>query len=93
MSAAHETDLGDFDPEHPSDDDVGPRYLMETHWHTVRHDVSDQWFELKVSAVHVNGSGPAVEIGPWSICPEEARVLATSLAMLADESEGSVVRR
>jgi hypothetical protein len=86
-------DNGDFDAEHPTDEWDGPRYLMETHRITVRHDVSDEWFQLKISAVFIDSCGPAVEIGPWSVSPDEARVLAASLTMLADHADNSVVYR
>ncbi len=64
------------------------RRVVEQHWHVVQHDQSDEWVNLPARAVYVDAAGPAIEIGPFSLDPDDARLLAESLRMLADLAEG-----
>ena len=63
------------------------RTVLEQHWHTLRHDRTDEWVNLPVRAVTIDAAGPAVEIGPWSLCPRDTLLLADSLRMLAERAE------
>lgn len=74
------------DDEHPSPDgspDVA-RMVVERHIHQVRVDATDEWAYLPVTAVLWPGIGEVIELGPWSLSVQDARLLATSLQMLAD---------
>ncbi|NTW41870.1 MAG: hypothetical protein HGA44_18645 [Cellulomonadaceae bacterium] len=73
------------DPDHPSPDgqpDV-PRMVLERHIHQMRVDATDEWAYVPVTAVFWPGIGEVVELGPWSLSPEDARLLAASLTTLA----------
>lgn len=59
------------------------RHVLEQHWHTLRTDETDGYLNLPVRAVLIDAAGPAVEIGPWSVSPDEAQLLADSLRILA----------
>ncbi len=73
------------DPEHPSPDGCAcvPRMVVERHIHQVRIDATDEWAYIPVTAVMWPGIDEVVELGPWSLSPEEARLLASSLLTLA----------
>lgn len=64
------------------------RRVLEQHWHTWRHDSSDEWVNVPTRAVQIDSAGPAVELGPFSLSAPDARLLADSLRMLADLAEG-----
>lgn len=64
------------------------RHVLEQHWHTLLTDETDDYLNLPVRAVLIDPAGPAVEVGPWSVSPDEARLLAASLRILADTAEG-----
>lgn len=74
------------DPDHPTIEGMD-RYLLAEHEHDGRHDPTDEWISLTARAVLTEFSGPSVELGPWSFAPDEARLLAASLAILADRCE------
>lgn len=74
------------DPDHPTIEGMARRLLAE-HSHDARHDATDEWVTLTTRAVLVEFSGPGVELGPWSFSPDEARLLAASLTILADRCE------
>ncbi|MCA1007419.1 hypothetical protein LCL87_17010 [Rhodococcus hoagii] len=62
------------------------RYGIERHIHNLRHDQLDEYQDVAVTAVFSAGGG-SVELGPWSMAPDEARLLAVSLTQLADLAE------
>ncbi|CAN5120346.1 hypothetical protein BH11ACT1_BH11ACT1_19260 [soil metagenome] len=74
------------DTEHPSPDGTADaeRLVVERHLHQMRHDVTDDWAYVPVTAVLWPGVGEVVELGPWSLSVADARLLAYSLQMLAD---------
>lgn len=74
------------DTEHPSPDgtNVAERMVVERHIHTMRHDATDGWDHVPVTAVLWPGIGEVVELGPWSLSVADARLLAYSLTTLAD---------
>lgn len=74
------------DPSHPGSDEEG-RIGIERHWHAWNHDQLDELQTIAVTAVFQDGAGGSVELGPWSMDPHDARMLAQSLTMLADASE------
>ncbi|SDO19072.1 hypothetical protein SAMN04515671_0089 [Nakamurella panacisegetis] len=63
------------------------RIVLETHWHSGREDRTDGWVNFPVRAVCIDASGPSVELGQFSISPDQARVLADSLRILADVAD------
>jgi hypothetical protein len=67
---------------------IAGRYVLGRHEVVVRHDESDEWRTLPLRAVHVDAAGPAVEVGPYSISPREAREVAAMLRHLADVADG-----
>lgn len=77
------------DPNHPTFDD-GSRFFIERHYHQLQHDRLDEFEVVTVTAVYVdNGlTGHQIEFGPWSLSPEDARALATSLQFLAHACDG-----
>lgn len=77
-------DRGDYVSIMEDDPYPSARYELEQHLHVVREDRTDSWLTLPVRAVVVDGVGPAVEIGPYSVSPHEARMLADGLLVLAD---------
>ncbi|CAN5322498.1 hypothetical protein BH11ACT1_BH11ACT1_18120 [soil metagenome] len=74
------------DTEHPNPDGTADsqRMVVERHIHTLRHDVTDEWDHVPVTAVLWSGIGEVVEVGPWSLSVADARLLAYSLTTLAD---------
>jgi hypothetical protein len=73
------------DTEHPGMDGyAAARMVVERHIHLMRVDATDEWAYVPVTAVHWDGIGQVVEIGPWSLNPADARLLARSLVILAD---------
>lgn len=75
------------DPLHPTPTGI-ERYILVEHEHDGRHDRTDEWCVVTARAVLVEFFGPAVEVGPWSFAPDEARLLSASLAILADIADG-----
>ena len=47
-------------------------------------ETTDEWAHVPVTAVHWDGLGQVVELGPWSLSVADARILALSLTTLAD---------
>ena len=76
----------DPDPEHPSPDgcDFVDRLVVERHLHLMRHDASDGYDHVPVTAIYWPSIGQYVELGPWSMNPADARTLAASLTTLAN---------
>jgi hypothetical protein len=74
------------DTEHPSPDGTADaeRLVVERHIHTMRHDVTDAWDHVPVTAVLWPGVGEVIELGPWSLSVADARLLVHSLTTLAD---------
>ncbi|OIQ84055.1 hypothetical protein GALL_341350 [mine drainage metagenome] len=74
------------DTDHPSPDghDDTPRLVLERHIHKMRHDATDAWDHVPVTAVYWPGVDQVIELGPWSLNVEGARLLAQSLTTLAD---------
>lgn len=62
---------------------TGPRRVLDEHHHAVRVASSDEWVVVGAQAV-TDDHGGVVQLGPWSLDPDEARSLARSLAVLAD---------
>lgn len=73
-----------FDAARPKDP---AREVVELHFHSVRHDPTDEWVSLPVRSVAHIGYDPMVEMGPLSIRVDEARLLAASLTIMADLAE------
>lgn len=73
------------DAEHPTPDgcDVD-RLVVARHIHLMRHDASDGYDHVPVTAVYWPSIGEYVELGPWSMNPTDARTLAASLVTLAN---------
>lgn len=69
--------------------DLVTRQILETHWHSPLDEGPDEFVNLPVRAVIVDSAGPAVELGPWNLTPDDARLLAVSLKMLADLADGT----
>jgi hypothetical protein len=63
-----------------------PTIVLEQHRHVVLHEATDEWVTLTASAVFTDDgiTGPAVHLGDWSLSPNDARLLAQSLTILAD---------
>jgi hypothetical protein len=59
-------------------------HVLAEHQHTVLHEPSDQFRTIHVRAVDQGAFGPSVHLGDWSMRPDDARLLAASLTMLAD---------
>lgn len=74
------------DGEHPSPDgnDFLPRRVVERHIHQMRTDATDEWSYVPATAVLWEGVGEVIELGPWSMSIDEARVLAASLVALTN---------
>jgi hypothetical protein len=73
------------DTEHPGMDGyTDARMVVERHIHMMRVDATDEWAHVPVTAVYWPGVDQVVELGPWSLSPADARLLAQSLVMLAD---------
>lgn len=66
------------DPNEPT------RLVLEEHRHVVREDETDEWVIVPVRGCVVDSHGPHIELGPFSLSPADARLLALSLTMLAD---------
>lgn len=66
------------------------RHVLEQHVHVVADDESGEWVNLPARAVVIDCAGPGVELGRWSLSPDDARLLADSLRLLADLAEGRV---
>lgn len=69
------------DPNEPT------RLVIEEHRHVVREDETDEWVILPVRGCVVDSLGPHIELGPYSLAPADARLLALSLTMLADMAD------
>lgn len=69
--------------------DLVTRYLLEEHWQLMLDEGTDEFVNVPVRAVIDAAAGPAVELGPWTLSPDDARLLATSLSILADLAEGT----
>lgn len=74
------------DREHPSPDgnDFLPRLVVERHIHQMRTDATDEWAHVPVTAVMWPSVGEVIELGPWSMSADEARLLAASLTALTN---------
>lgn len=73
------------DPDHPGTD--GSRLHVDRHWHTFTNDRSQEFETIRAAAVFEQGPGVSIELGPWSMTPHDARVLAASLTVLADAAD------
>ncbi|WP_353647958.1 hypothetical protein ABLG96_13880 [Nakamurella sp. A5-74] len=71
--------------------DAGRR-VIEGHWHVVQHDATGDWVNVPARAVQVDSAGPAVELGPFSLSTDDARLLAESLRLLADLADAGMGR-
>jgi len=69
--------------------DLVNRHVLEEHWHLILDEGPDEFVNVPVRAVIVDAAGPAVELGPWTLSPDDARLLAISLSILADLAEGT----
>ncbi|MGI8417562.1 MAG: hypothetical protein ACR2P2_15455 [Nakamurella sp.] len=69
--------------------DLVKRYLLEEHWHLILDEGTDEFVNLPARAIIVDAAGPSVELGPWSLSPDDARLLAASLSILADMAEAT----
>lgn len=74
------------DSMHPTIDDCERRFL-ERHWHQLCHDEQDEFQWIAGTAVYQSGLGTRIEFGPWSLLAADARALAESLRILADECD------
>lgn len=80
--------LPNYDEPRASGNDMEPgRHILEEHLHVVLHDQADTFATLPARAVR-QVTGPAVEVGPLSLSPDDARLLAASLTILADVADG-----
>lgn len=78
-------DLPD-DPVHPPLDGA-TRMFLERHWHHLCHDQADGYEYQAATAVFMPTLGTRIEFGPWSFLAKDARALADSLRILADECD------
>lgn len=62
-------------------------HVLAEHQHTVLHEPSDTFCTIRVRAVDQPRIGPSVHLDDWSLSPDDARLLAASLNLLADETE------
>lgn len=72
------------DPAHPTFENA-TRYLIARRTQQMRHDATDRYEDIPITATYVNGLGEQIEFGPWSLSVREARELSDSLRDLADE--------
>lgn len=71
----------EIDPEHPSIDE-GDRLVVARHLHTLHHDQSGTFDYVPITATFNAFNGPLIELGPWSMDLEDARMIAQSLLTL-----------
>lgn len=62
-------------------------HVLAEHQHTVLHEPSDEFRTILARAVDQPRIGPSVHLGDWSLSPDDARLLAASLNLLADATE------
>ena len=62
-------------------------HVLAEHQFTVLDEPSDEFRTILVRAVDQPLNGPSVHLGEWSMNPDDARLLAASLNLLADEIE------
>jgi len=83
-----------YDPAHPYDEHR--HVLAEASLHpgdkVWRHDASDGWQDMPIRAVVIDTYGPAVEVGPYSITPSQARRVAAFLNAAADVADPTTER-
>lgn len=60
------------------------RTVLEEHHHQLQHHDSDRWIDVPARAVIVDIAGPTVEVGPFDLSPDDARLLGESLRLLAE---------
>lgn len=73
------------DPAHPTFEDA-PRLFVERHHHSLYQPQLEEWQTIPITAVFVSDglTGNCIEFGPWTLEPDEARLLALSLTTLAN---------
>ncbi|RYV52056.1 hypothetical protein [Pengzhenrongella frigida] len=62
-------------------------HVLAERQHTALHEPSDQFRTIRARAVDQPRIGASVHLGEWSMSPDDARLLAASLNLLADSIE------
>ena len=71
------------DREHPGIDGAA-RLVVERHIHRMVLDATEDIAYVPVTATYFEGIGEQIELGPWSMSIDEARMLAASLVALTN---------
>lgn len=73
----------EHDPQHPGIDGSA-RLVVERHIHRMVLDATEDIAYVPVTATYFEGVGEQIELGPWSLSIDEARILAGSLVALSN---------
>jgi hypothetical protein len=74
------------DPLHPVPGRAR-RIGFERHWHELNRDETGHLEPVAATVVGIDGIGGHIELGPWSMSPNAARLLSESLTALAKIAE------